>query len=75
MRGKSIFKNLIVLYIIIRRYFELHGVDIKVLCENVSHVLSNSTCSWRGFEKAVNLTVDDWFGGCGCHMANNQKGP
>jgi len=57
-----------------RRYFELHGVDINSLCQNVSLLVTNTTCSWRGFENS-NRTVTDWFSGCGCYMANHQKGP
>ena len=71
-----------------RRYSEIVGVDLEVLCKNVTEP-RNSTCSWRGYEdlevkfmqkleKGPNeklRTAKDYFSGCGCWMAKHQSGP
>jgi hypothetical protein len=58
-----------------RRYFELLDPDIDKLCVNSPNpTIYNSTCSYNGFDVS-GKTFEQWFGGCGCYMANHQSGP
>ena len=71
-----------------RRYSELVGVDLEMLCKNATEP-RNSTCSWRGYEElevklkkektagATDVAMrspEDWFRGCACWMARHQSG-